>query len=171
MKKILLLTLSVLLLFLLISCSSANTTCPQCGHSTEAKDNYCSNCGATLSNNVNENEKGSEGLEYHLKSDGTYSVAWGTTNLLDKIVIPKMHNGKLVTEIEERHMISPWNAKEIIIPDSITTISENAFASFYYLTDFIVPDHITNIEAGAFSSCVNLKSITLPNTIKTIAYP
>ncbi len=78
MKKILLFTLSVLLLFSLISCGT-KSTCNQCGHPTEAKDNYCSNCGATLSNNVDENTKGSEGLEYHLKSDGTYSVAWGTT--------------------------------------------------------------------------------------------
>ena len=168
MKKILFFALSLLLLFSLFSCSSTNTNCPQCNHPTEVKDNYCSNCGVALSNNVDENAKGSEGLEYHLKSDGTYSVAWGTTNLLDKIVIPKMYNGKLVTEIEERHMISPWNAKEVIIPDSITTISENAFRSFYYLTDFVVPDHITSIEAGAFYGCVNLKSITIPNTIKTI---
>jgi hypothetical protein len=65
-------------------------------------------------------------------------------------------------------MLSPWNAKEVIIPDSITVISEHAFAFFYYLTDFVVPDHITSIEAGAFLGCVNLKSITIPNTIKTI---
>jgi hypothetical protein len=115
-----------------------------------------------------EEEKGSEGLEYHLKSDGTYSVAWGSTNLLDKIVIPKMHNGKLVTEIEARGIISPWNAKEVVIPDSITTISQNAFASFYYLTSFVVPKHITKIEAGAFKSCVSLKSITIPDTVKSI---
>ncbi len=167
MKKILFLTLSIFLLFLLVSCGT-NFTCTQCGHPTEAKDNYCLNCGAVLSNNADENERGSEGLEYHLKSDGTYSVAWGSTNQLDKIVIPKMYNGKLVTEIEPRGMISPWKAKEVIIPDSITTISENAFSSFYYLTDFVVPDHITSIGAGAFWGCVNLKSITLPNTIKTI---
>jgi hypothetical protein len=165
MKKTLLFALSVLLLFSLVSCGT-KSTCSECGNNCEATDKYCSNCGAILS--YDENEKGSEGLQYHLKSDGTYSVAWGTTNLLDKIVIPKMYNGKLVTEIEERHMISPWNAKEVIIPDSITTISENAFRSFYYLTDFVVPDHITSIEAGAFHGCVNLKSITIPNTIKTI---
>ena len=167
MKRIFLFALSVLLSFFLVYFST-DYACTKCGHQTDAKDNYCSNCGAILSNDVNEDEKGSEGLEYHLKSDGTYSVAWGTTNLLDKIVIPKIHNGKLVTEIEERHMISRWNAKEIIIPDSITTISENAFSNFHYLTDFVVPDHITSIEAGAFSACVNLKRITLPNTIKTI---
>jgi len=167
MKKILLPALSVLLLFLLVSCG-IKSTCNQCGEQCEATDIYCSNCGAALSNSVNENEKGSEGLEYHLKSDGTYSVAWGTTNLLDKIVIPKMYNGKLVTEIETRGNISPWNAKEVVIPNSITAISEHAFAYFYYLTDFVVPDHITSIGAGAFRGCVNLKSITIPNTIKTI---
>lgn len=166
MKKTLLFALSVLLLFSFVSCGT-KSTCSECGNNCEATDKYCSNCGAILS--YDGNEKGSEGLQYHLKSDGTYSVAWGTTNLLDKIVIPKMYNGKLVTEIESRGgIISPWNAKEVIIPDSITTIGANAFASFYYLTDFVVPAHITSIGDGAFKTCVNLKSITIPDTVKTI---
>lgn len=167
MKKILLSVLSVLLLFLLASCG-IKSTCNQCGEQCDATKNYCSNCGAALSGSVDENEKGSEGLQYHLKSDGTYSVAWGTTNLLDKIVIPKTYNGKPVTEIETRGIVSPWKAKEVVIPNTITTISERAFAYFQYLTDFVVPEQIVSIGAGAFHGCVNLKAITLPNTIKTI---
>ena len=165
MKKTLLFALSVLLLFSLVSCDT-KSTCSECGNNCEATDKYCSNCGAILS--YDENEKGSEGLQYHLKSDGTYSVSWGTTNHLDKIVIPKMYNGKLVTKIEGRHEISAWNAKEVIIPDSITTIGQYAFASFVNLTEFVVSDHITNIESGAFYNCDNLKSIKISAAIKTI---
>lgn len=155
---------------ILISCNNSKVSCLSCGAENPNNVKYCSNCGTELSQNNenNDNERGSDGLEYHLKSDGTYSVSWGTTNLLDKICIPKTYNGKAVSEIEPRSWISPWNAKEIIIPDSITTISRNAFAYFYYLTEFVVPNHITNIEEGAFHGCVNLKSITLPNTIKII---
>lgn len=165
------LALATILSLSLCLTSCGKEPCLSCGTGNPNNANYCLNCGAQLSTNGvdnSDNEKGSEGLEYHLKSDSTYSVAWGTTNQLDKIVIPKMYNGKLVTEIESRGIISPWKAKEVIIPDSITTISSNAFASFYYLTGFVVPDHITAIEEGAFSGCVNLKSITLPDTIKTI---
>lgn len=174
MKKIIsfVLILITILSFsvILISCNNSTVSCLSCGAENPDNVKYCSNCGTELSQNNedNDNERGSVGLEYHLKSDGTYSVSWGTTNLLDKICIPKTYNGKIVSEIEPRSWISPWNAKEIIIPDSITTISRNAFACFYYLTEFVVPNHITNIEEGAFHGCVNLKSITLPNTIKII---
>lgn len=172
MKKLISFVLVIATLFsfsiILTSCKNEDSiSCLYCGIKNPNTAIYCSNCGEKLSNN-NEDEEGSVGLEYHLKSDDTYSVSWGTTNLLDKLCIPKTYNGKPVTAIEPRGWITPWNAKEIIIPDSITTISRNAFRSFVYLTDFIVPNHITAIEEGAFSGCVNLKTITLPNTIKTI---
>ena len=58
---------------------------------------------------------------------------------------------------------------ELIIPDSITSISD---FSFYYctgLTSVIIPDGVTSIGDGAFSRCSGLTSVTIPDSVTEIS--
>ena len=57
--------------------------------------------------------------------------------------------------------------KEIIVPDSVTSIGEGAFEGFNS-TNISIPDSVTNIGNKAFYHCRNLKSITIPDSVTSI---
>ena len=57
-------------------------------------------------------------------------------------------NGELVTDL--------------VIPNSVTSISSNAFYGCSNLTSIIIPNSVTSIGFGAFENCSSLESITLP---------
>ncbi len=143
MKKVLLFALSVLLLFSLVSCGT-NSTCPQCGHPTEAKDSFCSNCGAVISNNVaNNDEKYDDGrLEYTLVESGnneTYKITGVIDKTITEISIPKTYKNRAVTAIESNAFTGCTSLKTIVVPDSITSISEGAFSGCSALQNITIP--------------------------------
>lgn len=63
-------------------------------------------------------------------------------------------NGELVTQI--------------VIPDSITSISPYAFSYCTSLTSITVSENVTNIGDYAFSNCTGLDNITIPQNVTNI---
>ncbi|MBQ8772304.1 MAG: leucine-rich repeat protein, partial [Clostridia bacterium] len=57
---------------------------------------------------------------------------------------------------------------ELIIPDSVTSISDYAFYNCSSLTSVTIPDSVTSIGGSAFSSCSSLTSITIPDSVTSI---
>ena len=127
---------------------------------------------------VNENPLG---LLFVLKDDNTYSVEIGQAKYQEKIEIPSTYNGKPVTEISnfsyyvnEDMSLSGYEKsnhylKEIIIPEGITTISDDAFGGCVYLNNVILPDSLIYIGNRAFAyCCVNLFSVTLGKNLEII---
>lgn len=58
--------------------------------------------------------------------------------------------------------------QELVIPESVTRVSQMAFEECTSLTSVTIPNTVTSIGHGAFSGCTGLKSIVVPNSIKTI---
>ena len=58
--------------------------------------------------------------------------------------------------------------KSVIIPDSITNISDSAFLDCRNLTSIIIPDSVTNISNAAFSGDTKLINVVMPNSITNI---
>lgn len=56
----------------------------------------------------------------------------------------------------------------IILPNSLTSISNMAFIGCTGLTSITIPNSILSIGDYAFSSCENLSSINIPNSVITI---
>ena len=53
---------------------------------------------------------------------------------------------------------------DLVIPDSVTRISDCAFYGYKGLKSVTIADSVTSIGAKAFSSCANLTSVTFENT-------
>ena len=47
--------------------------------------------------------------------------------------------------------------KEVVIPESISTINSWAFEGCYWLEKITIPQHVLTIKASAITNCVNLK--------------
>ena len=100
--------------------------------------------------------KASEGLEYTLSYDGTYSVTGIGTCTDSDIIIPETYEGKSVTSIRSYAFSGCSSLTSITIPDSVTSIGDYAFENCTSLTSVTIPDSVTSIGDDAFDGCNNL---------------
>lgn len=57
---------------------------------------------------------------------------------------------------------------ELVIPNSVTSISERAFSYCNALTSVVIPDSVTSIGSQAFAFCNGLTSVVIPNSVTSI---
>ena len=60
--------------------------------------------------------------------------------------------------------------KDLVIPNSVTSIGEYAFYGCSGLTSVTIPNSVTRIGVEAFSGCSGLTSVTIPNSVTRIGY-
>ena len=58
--------------------------------------------------------------------------------------------------------------KDLVLPNSLTSISDYAFCHCSGLTSVTIPNSVTSIGSGAFYFCSGLTSITISNSVSTI---
>ena len=58
--------------------------------------------------------------------------------------------------------------KELIIPNSVTSIGSGAFGGCTGLTSVYIPNSVTSIGDRAFAGCNNLTSVYIPNSVTSI---
>ena len=68
------------------------------------------------------------------------------------------------------HLYSDENTeiKELIIPNSVTSIENYAFEGCSGLTSVTIPNSVTSIGSKAFRDCSGLTSVTIPNSVTSI---
>ena len=58
--------------------------------------------------------------------------------------------------------------KDLVIPNSVTSIGNSAFSGYSALTSITIPNSVTSIGHEAFSGCTGLTDITIPNSVTNI---
>ena len=111
--------------------------------------------------------KGTEGLEFYEYGDG-YSVGIEDGKFLDKIVIPKKHEGKPVVAIAKKGFLGCENATKISIPDTVTVIEDSAFQNCYKLETIEIPSNVTSIGRQALKGCKALTTIEIPKGVTSL---
>ena len=86
-------------------------------------------------------------------------------SLVKNLVIPDT-----VTSIGDYAFLNLSSLTSITIPDTVTSIGRYAFAWCISLTSITLPDTVTSIGDCAFISCIKLGSITIPDTVTSIGY-
>ena len=114
-----------------------------------------------------------QGLEFTLKDDGTYSVGIGEAGELERIEIPAAYKGVAVTTVgaigDSTTTTSSNNVlTEIVLPDTITSISDKAFYNCRKLNVINIPEGVVSIGNQAFFGCNAIPSLTIPDSVVTI---
>ena len=80
----------------------------------------------------------------------------------DTITLPSDINGN-------SYGIYKFNgAKNVIIPDGVTTIGDRAFYKCSSLESVVIPEGVTSIGSYAFFVCSSLESVVIPGSVTTI---
>ena len=80
----------------------------------------------------------------------------------ETVTLPEDINGNEYTIYQMR------GVKNVIIPDTMTSIEDNAFSGCSSLMSITIPDSVTSIGDRAFSNCSSLMSITIPSRVTSI---
>lgn len=116
-----------------------------------------------------------QGIEWSYEldeNDNVINLKCETKDVTGTVTIPSEIDGKTVTSLS-----GDWNngvfadctgLTEVIIPNTISTISSYAFDGCVGLKTVTIPDSVTKIDSGAFSGCSGLNNIKLPETLREI---
>ncbi len=101
-------------------------------------------------------------------------TAWNTAGFPEVIELPATReiDGKELPVVglaaDLFNVRSNGTVRNVIMPDTVTTIGEGAFESCKNLESIVLSKRLQEIYREAFHNCTKLKSIVLPNTMKKI---
>ena len=154
-----------------MSADSHWNTCIVCGTKvnlaahTDNGSEFCEVCEAPLID--------SEGLMFILNHDKTGYIVTTTHTTKTFIRIPSTYNDLPVVSIQGYdYTLGAFNenVKNVILPESLTSIGDNAFTYCRGLTSITIPDSVTSIGYRAFHACSGLTSITIPDSVTSIGH-
>lgn len=135
---------------LISGCTNANDK------TTPIKDSTNAPIKDSTNTSTNTESVESENYQYYPLPDGTLSIAVGNNRDLQYLTIPKMHHGKMVTQIADNGFANCTALKQINLPDNINMIREKAFFGCSSLNSINIPDGTSVIENYAFRDCSSL---------------
>ena len=124
-----------------------------------------------------------DGFKFGLEN-GKY-ILYSYNGTEDTITLPESINGNpyeiyrfvggkniiipdTITSIGDEAFKGNESLVSITIGNGVTSIGEDAFASCYGLTSVTIPDSVTSIGWSAFEGCTGLTSVTIPDSVTSI---
>ena len=117
-----------------------------------------------------------ENIIYNIEGyfgDDSYYVMNGNSIILylgnsSELNIPSKLGGKTVTTIGFGVFEGNETIEKVVLPDTITAISNSAFLNCVNLSDVTLPGNLKTLGAGAFSGCKKIEKIILPDTLTVL---
>ena len=128
----------------------------------------CTMCGKIIQEEVL--YAGSIGLVFKQNEDGTYTVAGDGDCRDNHIVIPQMHCGMPVTQIDTHAFSANYSLHSIVIPESVTEIGDYAFSNCIFLESIVIPKNVQSVGDYVFHGCNKLTSVEFKNSKTCIGH-
>ena len=134
-------------------------------------------CNKECDNHVDDNEDGicdACNFEYAFLFKLTYDKSGyeldrvGARYKGGDIIIPSKHKGLPVTQIGYGAFNSEKKLTSVVIPDSVTLISDDAFKNQTSLTSVNVGKNVVTIGVSAFEGCIKLKTAVIGDAAEYI---
>lgn len=105
-------------------------------------------------------------IEYILSDSGEYySVASCGTYIGSRLEIPAEYNGLPVKHIDTYAFAYNKYLEEVVLPESIVSISSHAFYHCINLKQINFPEELRSIHRMAFEGCTSLENVSLSRTV------
>lgn len=115
------------------------------------------NSGGLNGGSDNPDEGGIKTEDFLFQVKDNYAMVIGYEGKEPKVEIPKTYDGFPVTRIEGA-FYNCNTVKEVVIPDSVTSMGRDAFYGCRSLKKIVIPERVTSIGGSAFKAC-NLLTI------------
>jgi len=92
----------------------------------------------------------------------------GTDLYIDNVMAREITIPEGVTSVGYGSFNGCSSLTSVNIPDSVTSIESYAFSGCSSLTSVNIPDSVTSIESYAFSGCSSLTSVNIPDSVTSI---
>ena len=113
---------------------------------------------------VGENNTRYQSIDGNLYSkDGTVLLAYAIAKTDTSFIIPDF-----VTTVSNNAFYHSQNLTSITIGNSVTSIGKWAFYHCSKLTNVTIPNSITRIDDSTFYQCAKLANVTIPNSVTSI---
>ena len=122
---------------------------------------YCENLTSINVDSENKNYVSEDGVLFN--EDKSMLIHYPAGKTTEVYIIP---DG--VTSISDEAFSGCNILTTITIPDSVISIGDKAFSDFTGLTTITIPDSVTSIGDEAFSDCISLTTITIPDSVTSI---
>lgn len=136
------------------------------------KERTCSRCGdvETVTIKLNGSVISSNGLLFIPLENNTYAVDTAILDISGTVIIPSEVLGKAVTQIRSYCFTDCASIKEVILPDTITTIGEGAFYQSS-VKSINIPSGVTHIGRECFYEAKSLSSVKFGENINLFEIP
>ena len=157
MKKLLALTLAVLMLATLVACGDEETA-------REDLKDYLQNEEVV---NFETLESGETYYFDQVDSETVTITSYKCSNEKHALVIPQTLAGKTVVGISDQAFKSNNDITSIVIPNTVTEIGAFAFAECAQITEVTIPASVTSLGKNLFLNCTALKTVNIETTAIT----
>lgn len=131
----------------------------------ERHSDYTSVNGVVYNKELNSLIYCPQGCEKYVIPDGVTEIDGFGGSVLKDVIIPES-----VTTIKSYAFRGCSSLEKIELPASITKIESGAFSGCSALKKINIPEGVTNIESYTFSGCTSLATMTVPNGVHFETY-
>lgn len=113
--------------------------------------------------------EGTQGLEYNLLNDETFSVIGINTLNVTTLVIPSTYNGLPISKVGDGSVAlnNSQFLQTVVINNGAKSIEASAFYGCNWLSSVTIPNSVMSIGASAFQNCIRM-SINIPSSVTSI---